>query len=145
MTAPQRWIIGAWAMYGVAWVVPVHVHGVTLPQGLPGWQAFRLAATPVWPYRGTPTFDSWYDAVLPVLSAATNFVVLGSIAPVLRRSRSGLLVLAWTAVAAFVVNSQWWARDIDHVSDLRGGYFLWWAAFLPLAIGAHRMRTQGAR
>lgn len=127
--APLFWI--AWSAFAVAWIVPVHKDGITLPEGVPGWQAFRIAAAPVWPYEGVE-HESWWGATLSTLSAATNFVMLGSL---WTRQRGQLLrrATAIAAFAAFIVNAQWVFLNTDWV-DLRPGYYLWWTSFLVMSL-----------
>src|SRR5215469_5087373 len=55
----QLLIWAAWLVYVAAWFFPVVKEGVTLPDGLPGWQAFRVAASAVWPLPDV-TIDKWY-------------------------------------------------------------------------------------
>lgn len=120
--------------YMLAWVLPVIKDGVTLPKGLPGWEAFRVASSPVWPYEGFETSSwPWYRQLLSVLSAATNAIMLFSLAVLARGGSSLRRVLAWSSGLAFCINAQWCFR-IDNLGDLRSGYFLWWASFLALLV-----------
>ena len=121
-------------VFVVAWFLPVIRLGDTLPDGLPGWQAFRVAFSPVWSVEDVRV-DNWYMGVLTVLSALTNLVMLGaaimrSAVPERRRES-----LKWIALAAFVVNSQWFVLNLGNGDwrDLRIGYYLWWVSFLLLA------------
>jgi hypothetical protein len=127
----HAWAWIAWSVFAVAWVVPVHKDGITLPRGLPGWQAFRLAASAVWPYEGVE-YKTWWDATLATLSAATNFVMLGSLwAP--NRGRALRRTTAVVALAAFMINAQWLFMRTDW-ADLRAGYYLWWVSFLLVSL-----------
>jgi hypothetical protein len=135
MWRPRLLIAGAWLFHAVAWFLPVVKEGVMLPQGLPGWQAFRVAASAVWPYEGFQ-IDEWYNAVLSTASAVTTVLfVFASVWAVLRGSRALRRAAAWTAASAFIVNSHWFIRFGSDRMDLRMGYFLWWFSFLLLAIG----------
>ena len=120
----------------VAWFLPVVREGVTLPDGLPGWQAFRVAAGAVWPLPDV-TIDKWYKAVLFTISAVTTLLFIpASVWAVWSGSRALRQASAWVATSAFVVNAHWYvlyggsARE-----DLRIGYFFWWLSFLLLALG----------
>jgi len=131
----QLLIWAAWLVYVAAWFVPVVKEGVTLPDGLPGWQAFRVAASAVWPLQDF-TIDKWYKAVLFTVSAITTLLFfLGSVWAVWSGSRVLRRASAWVATAAFVVNAHWYvlyggsARE-----DLRIGYFFWWLSFLLMAL-----------
>jgi hypothetical protein len=129
-------IWAAWFVFAAAWFLPVVKEGVTLPQGLPGWQAFRVAASAVWPLPDV-TIDKWYKAVLFSISAVTTLLFIpGSVWAV----RSGSLALrrasAWVATCAFVVNAHWYVLyGASARQDLRIGYFLWWLSFLLMALG----------
>jgi hypothetical protein len=133
----------ACATYTVAWFVPVHQHGIRMPDGVPGWEAFRVATSPIWPNEGSGT-QAWplYEAALSVCSAATNLVMLGSAFAVLLYPRLRLLVaFGVAALLAVAVNSHWYI--LDKTSDLRVGYFLWWLAFLPLTAGLFALSRVG--
>jgi hypothetical protein len=116
-------------------MLPVAQAGVAIPQGLPGWQAFRVASCAVWPYEGF-AIDGWYNVVLCTLSAATTlFFVIGSICVVLLGSPPVRRISAWIAAFAFGVNAHWIIRfGSDHFA-LRAGYFLWWFSFMFLSLG----------
>lgn len=131
------WI--AWCAFAIAWILPVHKDGVTLPEGVPGWQAFRAAAAPVWPYDGAEV-DTWWGATLTTLSAATNIVMLGLLWTRGRERYRRLAVAA--TVIAFVVNAQWLFLNTEWV-DLRAGYYLWWVSFLAMSVICWRSRVAG--
>jgi hypothetical protein len=136
MRRPRLLIAGAWLVHATAWCLPVIKDGVTLPKGLPGWEAFRVASCAIWPYEGMH-YDAWYNAVLGTISAATTvFFVVGSLWLVLHRSRSLRLASAWAATISFVVNAHWYVLFGSDRSDLRIGYFLWWLSFALLAAGS---------
>jgi hypothetical protein len=117
-----------WSVFALAWVIPVHKDGVRLPEGVPGWQAFRVAAAPVWPYEGVE-HKTWWGATLSSLSAATNLAMLASL--VVRKRRTRLTGIA--AIAAFVVNAQWLFMNTEW-ADLRPGYYFWWLSFLGVGL-----------
>ena len=129
-------IWAAWLVYVAAWFLPVVREGVTSPSGLPGWQAFRVAASAVWPLQDV-TIDKWYKSVLFTVSTITTLLFIpGSAWAVWSGSRALRRASAWVATFAFVVNAHWYvlyggsARE-----DLRIGYFLWWVSFLLVALG----------
>lgn len=127
------WI--AWAAFAVAWFLPVVEGSTTLPDGLPGWEAFRVAAAPVWPYKDF-AYDKWYYAAMAVAGAASNiFFLLCSPWNLARAPRTVLRVAAWIGVAAFVNNAHWYILFGKDRSDLKIGYFLWWFSFAVLARG----------
>lgn len=137
----------AWLVHAAAWFLPVVKEGVVFPQGLPGWQAFRVASCAVWPYEGMG-IDGWYNVVLSTASAATTLLfVLGSVWVVWAGSRAVRRASAWSAAFAFVINAHWFLRFGSDRLELKIGYFLWWLSFLFLAAGllqlAHRTNHGG--
>ncbi|HUN63361.1 MAG TPA: hypothetical protein VMU53_15290 [Candidatus Sulfotelmatobacter sp.] len=131
-------IWAAWLTQGVAWFVPVIGEGTSLPNGVPGWQAFRVAFCAVWPY-GDAQFEHWYNAVLATMSAVTApLFIIGSVWAVWFGSRTVRRVSAWISAGAFVINAQWLVLVVGfgpNPNDLKIGYFLWWFSFLLLAWG----------
>ena len=127
-------IVIAYLTHAAAWFLPVEEDGVTLAIGIPGWQAFCVAAFAWWPL----TINSWYNGVLG--SAVTTVLfVLGSGWVLAIRSRQLRRASACIAACAFIVNAHWLFRFGSHRFDLRIGYFLWWVSFLLLAIGLFRL------
>ena len=136
MQRQQLLISAAWVAYVAAWFLPVVTEGVTLPDGLPGWQAFRVAASAVWPQPDV-TIDQWYKAVLFTISAVTTLLFFpGSVWAVWRGPRALRRASAWVAACAFVVNAHWYVLYGGSArQDLRIGYFLWWLSFLLVTLG----------
>ena len=110
--------------------------GVTLPGGLPGWQAFRVATCAVWSCADI-SIDKWYKTALFITSAVTTLLfVPGSELAVWGGSRALRRASTWIATLAFVVNVHWYVLYGGSArQDLRIGYFLWWLSFLLLALG----------
>src|SRR6185369_1972741 len=111
MTVRQR----AWTgclMYLVAWVLPVVKGGTTLPEGLPGWQAFRIPASPIWPCEGVSS-DSWIGALLSTASAGTNLLMIALAWSTSRGSPRLYRVGTGAALAAFIVNAHWFVLMDD--------------------------------
>jgi len=135
MKRPYLLISGAWLLHAAAWLLPVVKHGTKLTEGLPGWEAFRVASSAIWPMQDV-NYDTWYNAVLGTISAVTTVLFVSS-SPwiVLRGSRSLWRVSAWAAAVTFVVNAHWYVLFGSDRSDLRIGYFLWWLSFIVLAVG----------
>jgi hypothetical protein len=145
MRKPYLLICGAWLIHAVGWFLPFHYLQARFPHVLPGWEAFRVMASPLWPYRGLHT-DSWYYAILSTISAVTTpLFILGSVlvvlcgTPVVRRAS------AWVATFAFVVNAHWYVLLGSEREDLRIGYFLWWLSFLLAALGLFALSRQTDR
>ena len=144
MRRQQHLMWAAWLVYTAAWFLPVVKEGVTLPDGLPGWQAFRVAASAVWPLPDV-TIDKWYKAALFTVSAITTLLFFpGSVWAVSRGSRSLRRASAWVATSAFVVNAHWYVLYGGSARlDLRIGYFLWWLSFLLVALGLFDLSRRG--
>ena len=125
-----------WLVFTAAWFLPVVKEGVTLPEGLPGWQAFRVAASAVWPIPDV-TIDKWYKAVLFSISALTTLLFIpGSVWAVWGGSRALRRAFGWVATCAFVINAHWYVLyGASAREDLRIGYYLWWLSFLLVALG----------
>ena len=80
-------------------------------------------------------FTSWYGEVIAALSVVgTVLFIFGSPWVALRGSRRSLRASACAALAAFIVNAQYYLLFDDH-DDLRIGYFVWCLSFGVLAVG----------
>ena len=139
MKRPHLVILGAWLVHAAAWFLPVTKDGVTLPDGLPGWQAFRVAFTAVWPYE-TFNFDTWYTAVLATASAVTTLLFL-----------FGSPWVVWRGVAVSIARVRVGGRRrlrpervlvfsllVRPVRASGSGPSFWWLSFVFLAIGTVR-------
>jgi len=134
MRRPHLLISGAWLVHAIAWFVPVIKDGVTLPDGLPGLQAFWFALCAVGEHNGAAFSGEWYFALLCTMSAITTpLFIFGSVWVVWRGSSALRRASAWIAASAFILNAHWYIFVGDR--KLRIGYFLWWFSFLLLAIG----------
>lgn len=140
MRKPYPLISSAWLLHAVAWFLPVETDGVTFPHGLPGWQAFRVAASAVWPYDDFHA-DTWYYATLSTISALTTpLFIFGSAWVVLNGTHVMRRTSAWIATFAFIVNAHWYV--LSGRKDLKIGYFLWWLSFLLVAVGLFALSPQ---
>lgn len=131
----------AYTAYVLAWFLPVHNNGVRFPEGLPGWQAFRFAASSVWRLEGVSDV-SWYGVVLSTILAASNLLVIVSVPVAHGLMGSVRPVLIWALAAAFVVNTFCFSLSGEGREDLRVGYYLWWLSFASLAAV---LRQSGAK
>ena len=137
MRKPYLLISGAWLLHAVAWFLPVVDGGVTFPHGVPGWEAFCVAATA---YQDSHP-DTWYSAILSTIGAATTpLFIFGSVAVVLCGTRVPRRACAWIATFAFIVNAYWCV--VFGLKDLKIGYFLWWLSFLLVALGLFALSPQ---
>src|SRR5215475_11712789 len=100
MRRHQLFILAAWLAYLVSWFLPVIKEGVTFPQGLPGWEAFRVAASPVWP-TGI-SVEGWYNAVLSTVSALTTVLFIAGSVWICFGSSALRRTSAWVASGAFI-------------------------------------------
>ena len=142
MRRQQALVSIAWLCYVVAWFLPVAEEGVRLPQGLPGWEAFRVAACALWPYE---IFSTHYPG-LCLISAATTLMFLPfSLWAVLSGSHVLRRASAWVAAIAFVVNAHFYVLVGPERKDFRIGYFLWWFAFLLMAFGLFALSPREGR
>lgn len=120
----RRLLKSSWAMFAVAFFLPVVDGGITLlspdlGEGLlPGFQAIRSALEE----------GGWYS-----ISALTNLVMLATLWRSAEMGRRRTLVLAGTMMAAAVLNAVIWLPEVG--ADLRVGYFLWSGSFGLAAAG----------
>jgi len=128
-------------MYVAAWFLPVVKGKPTLAQGsIPGWQAFRVALSPIWPYQDFG-YDSVLAAFLGVASALSNMLFVVA-APLLWRWPVQIAHGAmWSLIVAVFVNAKWL---LDFDGELRIGYYLWASAFLVLAFSAYLAKSEAS-
>jgi hypothetical protein len=127
MTAPRAALLAAIVAHLLGWVLPVVYDNR-------GWQAFRVALSPLWPYEEFRIQPGLLLA-LSVASALTNllFVVLAA-ALILREGRAK--VILWAAAAATLLNLHWPISMGEQSRLLEGGYFVWVSSFALLALAA---------
>ena len=99
-----------------------------------GWQAFRVALSPAWPYENF-RFDAWYDAALTVASALTNAVFVLALATVVLRLNA-TRGLGWILLGALVLDLHWLVRAGSQFTEIGAGYYIWLASFALLALAA---------
>lgn len=102
-----------------------------------GWQAFRVALSPVWPYERFHV-DAASLKVLSVASASTNvlFVVVAVWLAAAARAGRGARIALWLAAAATLLNLHWPISMGDSANGLRAGYFVWTVSFALLTLAA---------
>jgi len=129
----------AWFIFLLAWTLPVHKHGVALPEGLPGCEALGISLAPLWDHLvGRPRDISFAHRFLSTLSGGTNLLMIGSGYAVFASSRRVLNTHFLISVAAALINGYWF---LFWGFELRIGYFMWWLSFLVLAVGIHALLT----
>ena len=121
-------------LFGVSWFLPVADGGSRYGEGvLPGWEALRVALSPLWSYREFVAEGSVHSSV-SVASGLTNVLFVAALAALVQQ-RNGTRSIWWIGAAlllAVVINAQW--RVISPVT-LKAGYYCWLASFLLLAVG----------
>lgn len=123
-----RWLLRAgWAVFGVAWLLPVHRFGNTLldmewKDGvLPGVEALLLALTGL----GGP---------LGVMSGLTNLAMAATFWRIADAGRAWVTRLTGLLLASAVLNL-WWVVWADTPSDLLAGYWAWTTSFAVAGAG----------
>lgn len=128
MSGARTVLIAALVAHVLGWVLPV-------ARDYHGWQAFRVALSPLWPYEQF-RIEPGALLVLSVASALTNamFAVLAAALAVdsERRARAVLYV----AAAATLLNLHWPFSMGAQRAALESGYFVWVASFALLALAA---------
>jgi hypothetical protein len=124
-------------VFVVAWLTPVIDSGTTLGRGgVPGWEAFRVALSPVWPYEDFEA-SNWFWSIISISSALTNFLFVAALAHLVWQPGVYRRAVCWALALAFVVDSAWFiSGDREY---LRVGYYLWVASFALLAVAAWRV------
>ncbi len=123
----RRLVRTGWAVYALAFLLPVARYGITLGQGdfhdglLPGIEALLLAL------KGA-------GGVTGIFSALTNLVMILTFGRISDAGRSRVGMLAALMLAATVLNL-WWLVAVDQVSDLYAGYYAWLASFELVGTG----------
>lgn len=124
-------VLAAAVAYVLGWVLPVI-------DKYAGWQAFRVAFSPVLPYESFKIPSGWI-LVLSVSSALTNvlFVIVAGVllygpASTLLRARATL----WVAAAAALLNLHWPISMGEMGAGLKAGYFIWVVGFALLTLAA---------
>ncbi len=111
-------------LFAIAWFLPVHEYGKTLPQALPGWEALLVALFPAW---DTGDFAQWYAAAQSVASALTNLLLVLLVFAWCRRSDLFIRLVGWACIISLGLNAQWFLSN--HRPELRMGYYFWWLSF----------------
>ena len=109
-----------------------------------GWQAFRVALSPLWPFEEF-RIEPGPLLVVSVASALTNplFVVLGALLAA-RPQRYAKAVL-WVATGATLLNLHWPISMGAQRSELEIGYFVWVCSFALLALAAFLAMARARR
>lgn len=131
MNAARVTLLAAIVANVLGWILPVVYDDR-------GWQAFRVALSPLWPYEDF-RIEPGLLLVLSIASALTNvlFVVLATLL-VLREASAKAVV--WAAAGATLLNLHWAISMGDERRLLESGYFVWVCSFALLALAAFLAR-----
>jgi hypothetical protein len=128
MRAPHFAWLAAIVANVLGWLMPVVDDYV-------GWQAFRVALSPLWPFEQF-RIEPGALLVLSVASGLTNllFVAL-AVVLVTQPARRAKPVL-WAAAGATLLNLHWPISMGAERDELETGYFIWVSSFALLALAA---------
>ena len=128
MSASRAVLVAAIVANVLGWVLPV-------ARGYHGWQAFRIALSPLWPYEQF-SIEPGLVLVLSVASGLTN-VLFAALAAVLAlpSPRYARPVLR-AAAGATLLNLHWPITMGAERAALESGYFVWVCSFALLALAA---------
>jgi hypothetical protein len=100
-----------------------------------GWQAFRVALSPLWPYENF-RIEPGALLILSVASALTNVLFVALAAVLLRPGAQRARVVLWAAAAATLLNLHWPISMGEQRAQLESAYFVWVCSFALLAFAA---------
>ena len=128
MNASRATLLAAVVANVLGWWLPV-------ADDYRGWQAFRVALSPLWPFEQFK-IEPGVLLVLSVASALTNllFVVLAVLLVAVPQARARLVL--WAAAAATLLNLHWPISMEENADDLLIGYYVWVVGFALLALAA---------
>ena len=128
MNASRATLLAAVVANVLGWWLPV-------ADDYRGWQAFRVALSPLWPFEQF-RIEPGVLLVLSVASALTNllFVVLAALLVVGPQARARLVL--WAAAGATLLNLHWPISMGENADDLLIGYYVWVVGFALLALAA---------
>ena len=121
-------LIAATSGFVLGWVLPV-------VDDYRGWQAFRVALSPLWPYERF-VIEGWHNKVLTAASGLTNVLFVWLLVDSLTVRKTPARAAAWALVGATVLNLYWLVLAGEAVTDLAVGYYVWVVSFPLLALVA---------
>jgi hypothetical protein len=127
MSASRVALLAAVVANVLGWLMPVADDYV-------GWQAFRVALSPLWPFEGF-RIQPGLLLVLSVASALTN-VLFAVLAALLAARPDRAKLVLWAAAGATLLNLHWPISMGPERDELELGYFIWVCSFALLAFAA---------
>lgn len=128
MNAMRVVLLAAIVAHALGWWLPV-------VDDYRGWQAFRVAMSPLWPYERF-RIEPGLLLVLSVASALTNALFAALVATLaVGGARRARLVLFGAAGAA-LLNLHWPISMGAQRAELADGYFVWVISFVLLTLAA---------
>ena len=124
-----------WLVFCLSWFIRVvSASECRLSEAcLPGWEALRVALSPIWAYKDFELDLVWWRQVLVVVTGLTNLTVVFSFVAFLRPSARTFHVIGWgLAGSAFI--DMYWLSLLG--LELRAGYYLWVISFVVLSVAA---------
>lgn len=128
MKAPHFAWLAAVVTNVLAWFMPV-------VDDYRGWQAFRVALSPLWPFEQFH-IPPGSLLVLSVASAITNLVFWVLAAVLVTQPARRAKPVLWAAAAATLLNLHWPISMGAERDELRFGYFVWVCSFALLTLAA---------
>jgi WD40 repeat protein len=129
------------ASFVTAWFLPVINGGITLPNGLPGWEAFWLSISPLWQYSSND--QKLWQAIICVTSGLSNLLAVTGLIAIVRQSAKGARCLGWALLLSFLDNSMWFVlTDRSGWPDFRIGYYLWCISFVGMGLGLLGLKSR---
>jgi hypothetical protein len=100
-----------------------------------GWQAFRVALSPLWPYENF-RIEPGMLLILSVASALTNVLFVGLAALLAWQGAQRAKTVLWAAAGATLLNLHWPISMGQERAQLENAYFVWVCSFALLAFAA---------
>ena len=126
--APRTILIAAVAAHVLGWVLPV-------VRDYRGWQAFRVALSPLWPYEQF-RIEPWLLLVLSVASALTNALFVVLVALLARDAQRRARAVLFAAAGATLLDLHCPISMGAQRAELASGYFIWVSSFALLTLAA---------
>jgi hypothetical protein len=121
-------LLAAVAANVLGWLLPV-------VDDYRGWQAFRVALSPLWPFEQF-RIEPGLLLVLSVASALTNLLFVALTAVLVLGVETRARLVLWVAAGATLLDLHWPISMGAERAELEVGYFIWVSSFALLALAA---------